>query len=34
MKFGNADEDLFDEVRNAEAGERVPMTKENVPRLM
>jgi hypothetical protein len=25
-KFGNADEDLFDKVRNAEAGERVPMT--------
>jgi hypothetical protein len=25
-KFGNADEDLFDKVRNAEAGERVLMT--------
>jgi hypothetical protein len=34
MKFANADEDLFDKVRNAKASERVPMTKENVPRLM
>jgi hypothetical protein len=33
-KFGNADEGLFDEVRNADTDERVPMRKENVPRSM
>jgi hypothetical protein len=27
-KFGNADEDLFDKLRNAEAGERVPTNGE------
>jgi hypothetical protein len=26
MKFGNGDEGLFDEVRNADTDERVPMT--------
>jgi hypothetical protein len=34
MKFGNADEGLFDEVRNANTNERVPVTKEDVPRPM
>jgi hypothetical protein len=34
MKFGNADGGLFDEVRNADTDERVPMTKVNVPRPM